>query len=232
MLSRIEQWLFPHICSICGETTTEDIDLCALCKHSLPWLEERCFRCGLFIDAGVDSVYCQYCITSPPSFDRLCALFSYDPPVTRLIAGLKFGGKLANGRVLGELLAEQVELSWYKNRSKPEVILPVPLHSSRLRSRGFNQALELLWPLKKYSNIPILYNVCLRVRKTPSQLQFNKGRRIRNMNKAFQLVTPLPYEHVAIMDDVVTTGSTVKAMAKMLKDSGIQTVDIWCICRA
>lgn len=232
MLKKIEQWLFPFRCCFCEAHTTSRQDLCSECKLALPWIEDRCYKCGLYLTPGLDSIDCERCRDLPPKFDRLCALFSYQPPITKLVMGLKFGKKLAYGRVMGELLADEVEAHWYKNLELPEAIIPVPLHESRLRKRGFNQALELLWPVHKQIDIPVLFDACVRVKKTTAQSQLDKSRRKRNLKSAFQILKPIPYEHVAIMDDVVTTGSTVNALTHVLKEAGITTVDIWCICRA
>jgi ComF family protein len=232
MLKKLEQLLFPYICCFCESYTVSGQDLCADCKRSLPWSSDRCFKCGLYLTAGIDSIDCARCRELPPKFDRLCALFDYQPPITKLVMGLKFGKKLAYGRVMGELLALEVESHWYQNRELPEVVIPVPLHIDRLRARGFNQALELLWPVHKQTEIPVVFDACVRVRKTTAQAQLDKTRRKRNLKSAFQIVKPIPFEHVAIMDDVVTTGSTVNALTQVLKEAGVTTVDIWCICRA
>lgn len=146
--------------------------------------------------------------------------------------GLKFGKKLAYGRVMGELLTDQVEERWYQNLVLPEAVIPVPLHHLRLRKRGFNQALELLWPLHKKTGIPVLADACVRIKKTSPQSQLDQSRRKRNLNSAFKVVKPIPFEHVALMDDVVTTGSTVNALTHVLKEAGVTTIDVWCMCRA
>ncbi|HXH54277.1 MAG TPA: ComF family protein [Gammaproteobacteria bacterium] len=232
MLKKLEQWLFPFICCFCEGYTTRGQDLCSTCKIALPWSSDRCFKCGLYLTPGIDSIDCESCRELPPKFDRLCALFSYQPPITKLIMGLKFGKKLAYGRVMGELLADQVASQWYQNRELPEAVIPVPLHIDRLRKRGFNQALELLWPMHKQMQIPVVFDACVRIRKTTAQAQLDKLRRKRNLKSAFQIVKPISFEHIAIMDDVVTTGSTVNALTHVLKEAGVTTVDIWCICRA
>lgn len=232
MFKKLEQWLFPYRCCFCEVHTTSAQDLCSECKLALPWIEDRCYKCGLYLTSGLDSIDCERCRELPSKFDRLCALFSYQPPITKLVMGLKFGKKLAYGRIMGELLAEQVVTQWYQNLTLPEAVIPVPLHDMRLRTRGFNQALELLWPLHKQIEIPVLLDACIRVRKTTAQSQLDKTRRKRNLKSAFQVVKPIPFEHIAVMDDVVTTGSTVNALTHVLKEAGVTTVDIWCICRA
>jgi len=117
MLKKVEQWLLPFICCFCEAYTTSGQDLCSVCKMALPWSGDRCFKCGLYLTSGIDSIDCESCRELPPKFDRLCSLFSYQPPITKLVMGLKFGKKLAYGRVMGELLADQVEAQWYQNRN-------------------------------------------------------------------------------------------------------------------
>lgn len=233
MLKSLTQWFFPYICCLCEHQAEGKQDLCETCRHSLPWLEERCYRCGLPTNSDIDSTNCQRCHETPPKFDRLCALFSYEPPLTKLIARLKFSGKLAYGRVLGELLLETVHTKWYLGKPLPQAIIPVPLHTSRLQERGFNQSSELLWPLRKTRKIPIITNACIRTRKTAHQAQLKKESRKRNMKGVFQVNKRLPFEHIALMDDVVTTGSTVSALSEVIKsNTAIDQIDIWCICRA
>jgi len=237
MLTKLSQWFFPNICCLCGHYSTTGRDLCGTCDSVLPWISDRCYRCGLPLDAvypGTESIRCLQCEQSPPPFDRLCTVFSYDPPVTKLTRGLKFGNQLVYGRILGELFADKVIDRWYKNTPFPEAIIPVPLHEKRLQRRGFNQSVELLVPLLKRYSIPLVLEACSRVRKTTPQSQLDKSSRKRNLKNAFQVsqsYTSFPYEHIAIMDDVVTTGSTVRALSEVLKAVGVQQIDIWCICR-
>ncbi len=224
--------LFPHICCLCGHHSHSKRDLCATCITCLPGLLDRCYRCGLRLTGLDDPICCKACLNSPPPFDRLLALFSYDPPATRLITGLKFGRQLSKGSVLGELLADAVCQEWYKDGVFPEAIIPVPLHAKRLRQRGFNQALELLWPLKRRLKLPILLDVCQRVRATKPQSGLSAAKRKQNLQQAFKIMKPIPFQHVAIMDDVVTTGTTVSALSRSLKEAGVLQIDVFCICRA
>ena len=163
-------------------------------------------------------------------FDRLCALFNYEFPISKLIPQLKFQYKLAYGNLLGQLLLQQYE-SWYKLDSMPDAILPVPLSNARLKQRGFNQVLEILRPLMLSTNSIVLDNVCIRTKNTKSQTSISMKYRRRNLRSAFRITQPIAYEHVAIVDDVFTTGSTVQAMSEVLKGVGVQQIDIWCICR-
>lgn len=246
MLKKLEQWIFPSICCLCRQYSKTNRDLCENCWHSLPWIEDRCYGCGERLETGEYAVFCEACSHKTYAFDRLCALFSYEPPVTQLIADLKFNKRLVYGKVLGEVLANKV-MDWYQDKPLPEALLPVPLYKERLQKRGFNQSLELLWPLyskplyhlgkiKEIKNIkgsmPILLDECVRVRKTSPQAQMDKAERKKNLKDAFKIVKPIHFEHIAIVDDVVTTGSTVHAISEVLKESSVMQIDIWCICRA
>lgn len=228
----LQKWLLPYTCCFCGLVSDQSKDLCNTCSTTLPWAEDRCYRCGRTLEGREEAIYCQACMENPPAFDRLCALFSYDLPVSHLITGLKFGRKLSFGRLLGELLAEKVVHEWYLKTGLPEAFLPVPLHISRLRKRGYNQALELSWPLKKKTKLPLLLNYCIRKRNTKPQSGISLDLRKMNLNNAFCIRKPMPFKHIAIIDDVVTSGSTVNALAKTVKKAGVEQVDVICICRA
>lgn len=230
-LKKVEDWILPHLCCLCGQETGHSQDLCSICRTMLPWAIDRCYRCGLAIDYN-QGVICQSCIECPPTFDRMCTLFSYDAPVTQLITGLKFGRQLAYGRLLGEILADAVLAEWYQNTPLPTAVIPMPLHRKRLQKRGYNQALELLWATVKRSNIKLLAEVVERVRSTKPQSGLNAEQRQHNMSRAFNVKNLVGIQHVAVMDDVVTTGNTVNALCRVLKNAGVEQIDVWCICRA
>jgi len=232
MLKTLEQWLFPGICCLCEHHSETTQDLCTVCKALLPWAIDRCYRCGLQLLDGQDAVDCEQCRQKPFAFDRLCTLFNYEQPLTQLITGLKFAAKLAYGRVLGELLAEAVNHTWYQKIPLPEIIIPMPLHERRLKKRGFNQALELALPSSKQLKIPINSHFCKRIVFTKPQSRLDAYRRRNNIKNAFEINRKYQFEHVAIVDDVVTTGSTVNALSLALKAKGVKQIDVWCICRA
>lgn len=228
---KIGHWLLPFLCCLCGDKTNTNRDLCSVCRATLPWAEDRCYRCGLRMHNNHLSC-CQTCIDNPPAFDRVCTLFSYDAPVTKLVTGLKFGRQLAYGRILGDMLADAVLNDWYQDGNFPEAVIPMPLHAKRLKTRGYNQSLELAWPITKRSKITLLSQVVKRIRSTKPQSGLNAEQRRHNVSKAFAIPIPLMLEHVAILDDVVTTGNTVSELCMALKQAGVLQVDVWCICRA
>ncbi len=230
MLAKIRQCLLPTICCLCAHPSLEDI--CVACQGLLPWLYNRCYQCGLYLESREESIRCRHCTESPPSFDRVCAAFCYEPPLPKMLARFKFSGQLAYGRVLGDILADQAEKHWCKPEGVPQAIVPVPLHAKRLAKRGFNQAYEISLLLNRRLGIPILSEVCVRQKNTLPQLSLDKFYRKKNVDQAFLLKSKVSCEHVVIVDDVVTTGNTVKALSILLKEAGVQQVDVWSVCRA
>ena len=226
-----KQWIWPHVCCFCGSESKTERDLCEVCLHTLSWASLRCYICGLRLQKTLEHIICEKCDLQKPNFDRLCSVFSYDDPVIKLVRGLKFGRQLAFGKILGDFLADKI-IEWYRNDNLPEALIPMPLYVSRLRKRGYNQALELTRPIIKKYKIPLL-NACIRSRATLPQSGLNANARRKNTANAFKIIKNLyQTEHVAIVDDVVTTGSTVNALSKSLKNAGVSRVDVWCICRA
>jgi ComF family protein len=148
--------------------------------------------------------------------------------VDHLVSGLKFNGRLADGRLLAALLGEHLEAA---KVPLPDLLIPVPLHRERLRERGFNQALELARPLGRRFDIPLDLHSIRRQRETAPQSGLERKARRRNLKGAFILTRELEAKHVALVDDVVTTGSTVSELARMLKRGGVQRVDIWALAR-
>lgn len=228
-LKKIASWLLTRTCSLCGDHSTRDEDICAPCYEDLPFLLNACEQCAKPLP--VNAVTCGICLKHPPSFDRTFAAFIYQPPVTKLITNLKFGEKLNNARLLGELMTLEIQNKWYQHGPLPEVIIPVPLHSSRLKERGFNQAVEIAKPIAKKLRIPLAYSLCERVKATQAQAQLPANLRKANVRNAFRVVEHLSLNHVAVIDDVMTTGFTMLELCRTLKKSGVKTIDVWCCAR-
>lgn len=220
--------LLPGICILCQAASKRRLDLCLDCEHDLPTLGAYCQQCALPLESTVNTLLCGQCLQKRPLFDRLIALFPYEFPVTRLINDLKYQERLVNAKVLGSLLAEG--LKNYYSKNKPSMIIPVPLHKSRLKERGFNQALELARPISQQLNIPINYKLCQRLRNTEHQTVMSADERHKNLRGAFCALTPAP-KHVAIIDDVVTTSATINELARCLRTAGAEIIDVWCVAR-
>ena len=121
---------------------------------------------------------------------------------------------------------------WYRDIPLPDMIVPVPLHASRLQERGFNQALEIARPLAKTLGLPMDSHRCLRIKPTPPQMTLSADKRRKNMSQAFQVNGSFNGMTVAILDDVVTTGNTVAELGRMIKAQGASEVHVWCCARA
>lgn len=222
--------IYPLRCAICRGTGFNGMDICESCYHELPWITSACARCALPLahDASCRAL-CGHCQQKPPRFDAGLSLFRYETGAMLLVQQLKFNQRLAVSRLLGEmLLARLVQ----RQAVMPDCILPVPLHRGRLRQRGFNQSIELARPLAKALAVPMDVNSVIRARDTHPQTGLDRDSRRKNMRNAFDVESSLRYRHVAILDDVVTTGSTVNELARLLKSAGVKRVDVWSIARA
>ena len=227
-LKNIHWQLCPPVCSLCGQPGGLRRDLCDPCFHDLPWRQTQgCLRCGENLMAPGELV-CGRCLRRPPAFDRVLAPLVYQSPVDGLVLDLKFHGRLARARLLGELLA-----GWLSTQvdGMPQAIVPVPLHARRLRERGFNQALELARPVAHALALPLITDGVRRLRATPPQSNLAARRRHANLRAAFAVEASLP-PHVAILDDVVTTGATVEALSRALRRAGVREVSVWALARA
>jgi ComF family protein len=156
------------------------------------------------------------------------APFLHQGAIRHLIKALKFNADYKNARLLGLLLAEHLKQS----TEKPDCLLPVPLHKARYRQRGFNQSIEIARHVAKELQIPLDLTSCQRNRDTPHQTGLPAKQRRKNLSNAFSLINPVKSDHVAILDDVMTTGSTTHELAKLLKKSGVRRVDVWVCARA
>ena len=223
----IQDWLFPPTCLLCGDKGTQGRDLCESCARSLPYNHPACPRCALPLPFETDSL-CGECQRRPPAYGRSFALFHYEEPARHLLTALKFHARYPCARLLGEMLADALETQ----EDKPELIIPVPLHRSRYRERGYNQTLEIARTLSRRLQIPVDFASCIRALATQPQTDLKGKDRRRNVRKAFALTRPMAASHVAILDDVVTTGATVNELAKLLRQAGVGRIEVWACARA
>jgi ComF family protein len=221
-------WLLPPRCLLCGDAGMPGADLCAACAAELPRNHSCCARCALPLPAP--AALCGACQRRVPAWDAAWAPFRYAWPLDRLEARYKFAADLAAGRTLGELWLREP-----RPAAMPQLLIPVPLHRSRLRERGYNQALELAKVLSRGLGVPLRHDALVRLRATGAQTELDAVGRRRNVRGAFALgagvALPLP-GHVAVVDDVMTTGATVGECAKVLRGAGVSRVDVWVVGRA
>ncbi|HFD13639.1 MAG TPA: ComF family protein [Crenotrichaceae bacterium] len=225
-LKKLQNNLFPPRCLLCNADSKTEFDLCLGCCDDLPFQLHTCPRCALPLQMNQ---LCGTCQKKPPAYTHCIAPFNYAPPLDYMIQQVKYSKKLAYARLLGELMSHQFN---QPKITKPDIIIPVPLHPKRIRERGFNQSLELVRPIAKSLNIPIDYHSCQRIRHTPKQADLTATQRHENLKNAFQISKEIDASHVALFDDVMTTGTTVELLAKELITSGVERVDVWVCARA
>lgn len=179
-------------------------------------------------DAGGEAI-CGDCLLHPRRFDRAVVPFRYGYPVDHLVRGFKYRGALAYGRVLATLLAQHLAVA---ADARPELLIPVPLHLDRHRERGFNQSIELARRVGSLLDLRVDENGCRRIRATEDQAQLSARARRKNVRGAFEVARTPGVDHVAIVDDVLTTGSTVTEIARLLRRAGVKTIEVWAVARA
>jgi ComF family protein len=230
--------LLPPRCVLCGGLGERPcLDLCRDCETDLPANPQACVRCGLPALPGLAgspvegrAVTCRACLLDPPAYDRCYAPFEYGFPLDQLVHDLKYRGQLALGRVLGNLLG--AALLAHGLHLDIDVVLPVPLHPRRHAERGFNQSAEIARWVARTIGRPCTDGVVLRCRDTSTQVGLHAEQRRANLTGAFKCPAALRAARVAVVDDVVTTGSTVESMARALRAAGAFSVDVWSVARA
>lgn len=224
IISRIESWLLPYCCIACNKLSDRQQDLCTHCFKRLPFISTQCTQCAHPLPT--DSL-CGHCQKQVPAFDKTIAAFTYTEAIPDFIQQFKYKHRLMYGRVLSELLLEQV----LHSPLTVEALIPMPLHGWRYLRRGYNQSYLMAKTLRKQLHLPIHQQSIHRRRATQVQRSLRKDQRAQNMQQAFHVRNPLPYKRVAIIDDVMTTGHTVNALAHALKQAGAVWVEAWVIAR-
>ncbi len=231
LVDRVGALFWRPRCLLCGDPGDGGRDLCAACSAALPWNRSACARCALPLPASAhdraEDRLCGQCLCAPPPVEATRAPFVYAFPLDRLLPRLKFHQGLAAGRLLTQLVT-----ATFADAPRPDALVPVPLHRDRLRERGYDQALELARPLSRALDLPLRDGLLARRKPTAPQSRLDAAARRRNLKDAFEVATraPLP-AHVALFDDVMTTGATLHAAAKALRRAGVCRVDAWVCAR-
>lgn len=215
---------FSKRCVLCQFKYKGKHAICESCFYLLPRLSHPCHGCATPM-LGSSLEVCHRCLTTSRSTDHLMINYPFIEPLRSLIHTFKFH----QGLYLTSLLAT---LMLYRGTPMhlPELLIPVPLHPKRQALRGFNQAALLTNYLSRQLNIPHDLWACKKVRDTLPQSGYSASLRYQNLIDAFE-VKALPYQHVALIDDVLTTGATVNHLASLLKQTGVARVDVWCIAK-
>lgn len=218
--------MLPWRCLLCGARGAQGLDLCLACRAELPRNLACCARCALPLPTA--STCCGRCQRDPLPWQAAWSPFRYAWPLDRLETRFKFGGDLAAGRTLARLWAMETP-----PLPLPQWIVPVPLSCRRLRGRGYNQAWELARVLGRQLGVPCRADLLQRNRDTAAQTGLDAAGRRRNVRDAFAVRSAygLP-DHVAVLDDVFTTGATLAACTQALRRAGVARVDVWALARA
>lgn len=220
---------WPGLCLVCHRAQSR-----AICRHCLAAFAPprlRCGRCALALDAGRPD--CQACEDAPPEFERAVAAVDYSSPWRELIARFKFNGDVALARPLSELML--AHLIKQPRRGRPQWLIPTPLSQARLRERGYNQCWQLARQLSRQTGIPALPHALRRVKDTPRMMTLEAEHRRQQIQNAFEVSThcrrALAGRHVAVVDDVLTTGATLDEITRTLQAAGVRQVSVWVLAR-
>lgn len=231
-LLRLPWWRSRRHCQLCDDACDQTTQrLCSGCETELPWLGPHCRVCAVPLPAA--GLICGACQKKPPRFTRVEAPWRYAFPVDSLITRFKHQRQWPHGRLLGELLAEHLQHAFSEGLPRPDALLAVPLAAGRQRQRGFNQAQMLADWLGHGLQLPSHAGWLVRQVETPAQQGLDAATRKRNLRQAFALgrQASLCGAHLALVDDVLTTGATADSLAHLLLRGGARRVDVFCLAR-
>ena len=227
MLRKILDIFYPRCCPVCQKILKDQRRMiCPECEKKLrPIGHPRCYKCGKPIEEGE---YCKDCQKHTHIFDQGRGIFVYDGIMRRSVTRYKYYGC----REYGDFYAKAMYRDAWKNLNqwKPDLIVPVPIHKSKERLRGFNQAAYLAERLSCYTGIPVDTDLVQKVVKTKSQKKLNAMQRRKNLEKAFLVTKNIRGKDILVIDDVYTTGSTIDAMAGCLRKRGAKNIYFLTVC--
>lgn len=218
--------LLKQRCLLCSAQNGGELGLCNGCLNDLPWhAVPQCPQCGLLSNGLV----CGACLNTPPHFDATHSLFTYDFPVDAMMQRYKYGSMLNLSHIFGQLLGKKTNLETV------DLVIPMPMHPTRLKERGFNQALEIAKILVENHAEKLDYKSAQRQKLTPPQASLPLKERVKNIKGVFKVSENLTGhfkdKRIAIVDDVMTTGASLNELAKTLKQAGATHVECWVIAR-
>lgn len=215
-----------YICCLCNQKSTQA--LCDSCYQYLPIVQNACLACGV----NAETMLCGHCLSSPPIYTRTISCFWYEEPLKTLIHDYKFKQKLFLTPVFGKYLTEKIKIHYQdQNLKYPEMIIPMPIHKKRLCERGYHQVYELAKMLHKHLSLPVNLNFCKRMQHTLPQSLLPFSERKKNVEDIFE-TKKIPYQHIAILDDVITTGETIHSLSHaFIQKNPSLCIDVWSLAR-
>lgn len=230
--TKVYHWLkSKQSCLLCDAPSRKLIALCEDCENELPWLNHRCKQCALPMPSS--QTLCADCINQPPVFSKVITPLQFDFPVDTLISRFKYQQNWPYGRLLSTLLLQYLKFYFAEGGQRPDCILAVPLAKRRQRQRGYNQAQMICDWISRPLCLDNPQQLLLRTRETVSQQGLSAKARRDNLHKAFALTNPaqVKNKHIAIVDDVLTTGTTCSIISALLLQHGAARVDVYCLAR-
>jgi len=225
------EFFLPRLCLFCGVAVGEAaaVAVCPECEARIKWVASPlCTCCGkMFEDREGPDRVCGDCQVDPPPFARARAAVLYDGPVTQAITGFKFSRQLAFLPVMQHWLKRPICLELV---AAADLLAPVPLHPKRIKKRGFNQSLLLA---RAFPGAPVAREAVIRTRHTVPQVGLNPKQRRDNVKGAFAVTDParVKGKHMLLVDDLYTTGATVKECARVLRRAGARRVEVLTVAR-
>lgn len=221
--AKIKQLLPAQPCMLCGGMSRNGL-CCKACEASLPYLDAA--HCPICARPSSLGEVCGHCLKQPPVFTHTVAAFSYQFPLDKLIQALKYRQQLALADFFACKLLQKID-----HNNLPDYLIAMPLHPAKLRRRGFNQAQLIAAKLANKLHLPLLPHVCIRLRDTPSQTTLPWLERSKNMQGAFHCEMDLSGMRVALIDDVLTTGASLNALATAVQKCGASEISAWVAAR-
>ncbi|MBE0575968.1 MAG: ComF family protein [Desulfuromonadales bacterium] len=226
--------LLPPACLLCGGLLPTGHDAQTFCRDCLatmrPLTSAHCRCCAQPFPDTTSNHLCGICLQRPPPFSIVHAAGIYQGKLKEAIHKLKYRNRLALAKPLGQLLGKSIVAAG--NGFAPDRIIPVPLHPRRLRQRGYNQALEVARPIAQQSGLLLDTTLLQRTRNTPQQQGLSATERRSNLRNAFTLTSRAPALRILLIDDVMTTGETVRECSRTLLAGGIDEVQVAVVGRA
>ncbi|PUA27354.1 MAG: amidophosphoribosyltransferase [Cellvibrio sp. 79] len=229
MLKALLNQVLPNHCLLCGDASGASL-ICNQCSLLLPRLRQYPHLCNCCsLPLKVSAPLCGHCLKHQPAFARSYIAFSYEHPLDYLIHQFKYRRQLASGKLLGEMLAEHC-----RQAVRPDFLVPTPIHWRKRWQRGFNQTELLARQLGKALRVPVM-DALRQTRYHESQKSLGRQQRQKNLRQSLALnrryLQHIRGAHIALIDDVVTTTATARALSELLIKAGAQKVDIWALAR-